>query len=87
MGEVIDDIVEGLALAHPAAHLSAQQGAHLLQRLGAFRVTLSLQGPMDFTQRVFAGGCHAPGEKATSTGVGPGVVLGARLMCCRSSHF
>ena len=42
MGEVIDDLVEGFALAHPAAHLPVQQGAYLLQRLRALRVVLSL---------------------------------------------
>jgi hypothetical protein len=85
--EVIDDLVEGLALAHPAAHLAVQQGAHPLQCLRSLRVVLSLQGLMDFAQRVFAGSRHAPGEKATSTGVGPGLVPGASLVYCRSSHL
>ena len=39
---------------------------------------------MDFTQRVFTGGCHSPGEETTSVGVGPGVVLGAQVRDCGS---
>jgi hypothetical protein len=87
MREVIDDFVESFPLAHPTAHFSAQQRADPLQRLCALWFVLGLQGLINFTQRIFTGGRHTPGEEGTATGVCPGVVSGTGLVDRCYSHL